>query len=341
MWITPNLKVFLETFSPVYKQAYDFLIAISDPVCRPYHIHEYKISSHSLYAAASLGLQTSDIINALERFSKVELHETVKKFITRHTQSCGKVKLVMKKARYFIESTDSSILAHLLTDPEISAARKDLQVGYSINDEEFERDEITRFLKIKSSLPAPSLYLPGTNNKLANQEEAMGFTGMSSSLRNAPIFCFEVSNNRLPSGDTDLENVRRKCRVSGFPLLEEYDFRHDSSLTDIAMNLRPIAQIRDYQEKSLSKMFGNGRARSGIIVLPCGAGKTLVGITAASTVKKSCLVFATTAVSVLQWRDQFLKWSNISRDSVFAMTANQDEKTKESELSKVLNFCFI
>ena len=26
-----------------------------------------------------------------------------------------------------------------------------------------------------------------------------------------------------------------------------------------------------YQEKSLSKMFGNGRARSGIIVLPCGA----------------------------------------------------------------------
>ena len=29
----------------------------------------------------------------------------------------------------------------------------------------------------------------------------------------------------------------------------------------------------------MSKMFGNGRARSGIIVLPCGAGKSLVGAT--------------------------------------------------------------
>ena len=33
-------------------------------------------------------------------------------------------------------------------------------------------------------------------------------------------------------------------------------------------------------------MFGNGRARSGIIVLPCGAGKTLTGVTAASTIRK-------------------------------------------------------
>lgn len=37
----------------------------------------------------------------------------------------------------------------------------------------------------------------------------------------------------------------------------------------------PALQHRPYQEKSLSKMFGNGRARSGIIVLPCGAGKSL------------------------------------------------------------------
>ncbi len=50
------------------------------------------------------------------------------------------------------------------------------------------------------------------------------------------------------------------------------------------------------QEKSLNKVFGNGRARSGIIVLPCGAGKTLVGITAATTIKKSTLVFCTTAM---------------------------------------------
>ena len=37
--------------------------------------------------------------------------------------------------------------------------------------------------------------------------------------------------------------------------------------------------VRDYQAKCLNRIFGgNGRARSGLIVLPCGAGKTLVGI---------------------------------------------------------------
>ena len=52
----------------------------------------------------------------------------------------------------------------------------------------------------------------------------------------------------------------------------------------------PQVRLRPYQEKCLSKMFGNGRARSGIVVLPCGAGKTLTGIAAATRIKKSVMV---------------------------------------------------
>lgn len=39
----PNGHIFLESFSPVYKHAHDFLIAISEPVCRPEHIHEVRL----------------------------------------------------------------------------------------------------------------------------------------------------------------------------------------------------------------------------------------------------------------------------------------------------------
>ncbi len=45
LWVAPNGHVFLETFSPVYRHAHDFLIAISEPVCRPEFIHEYKLTS--------------------------------------------------------------------------------------------------------------------------------------------------------------------------------------------------------------------------------------------------------------------------------------------------------
>lgn len=47
LWVAPNGHIFLETFSPVYKHAHDFLIAISEPVCRPEFIHEYKLTSVS------------------------------------------------------------------------------------------------------------------------------------------------------------------------------------------------------------------------------------------------------------------------------------------------------
>ena len=50
---------------------------------------------------------------------------------------------------------------------------------------------------------------------------------------------------------------------------------------------------------------------AGLIVLPCGAGKSLVGITAAARIKKSVLVLVTNNVSVDQWRYQFQLWTNL------------------------------
>ena len=123
----------MESFSPVYKHAHDFLITISEvkcafvtilvnlnlnnkkilskqPVCRPELIHEYKLTSYSLYAAVSVGLQTSDIIEYLKRLSKTSISENVLDFIKESTLTYGKVKLVLKQNRYFIETRDEVII---------------------------------------------------------------------------------------------------------------------------------------------------------------------------------------------------------------------------------------
>jgi len=72
LWISPeDGHIILEAFSPIAEQAQDFLVAISEPVSRPSFIHEYKLTSYSLYAAVSVGLQTEDIIDVLNRLSKV------------------------------------------------------------------------------------------------------------------------------------------------------------------------------------------------------------------------------------------------------------------------------
>ncbi|KAM3393930.1 putative protein phosphatase 2C 55 [Capsicum galapagoense] len=104
---------------------------------------------------------------------------------------------------------------------------------------------------------------------------------------------------------------------------------------DLDMELKPQAQPRPYQEKSLRKMFGNGSARSGIIVLPSGAGKSLVGVSAASRIKKSCLCLATNAVSVDQWAFQFNKERLRGNVGVVVTTYNMvafgGKRSEESE----------
>ena len=96
-----------------------------------------------------------------------------------------------------------------------------------------------------------------------------------------------------------------------------------------------VAKIRDYQEQALSRVFfGNHRARSGIIVLLCGSGKTLVGITAACTVKRSTLVLCNSSVSVNQWAQQFKMWAQIDPARVIEFTSDKkvwpEERRKEA-----------
>lgn len=62
---------------------------------------------------------------------------------------------------------------------------------------------------------------------------------------------------------SEVEHVKKAATDMDYPLMEEYDFRHDTVNPPLKIDLKANTRIRAYQEKSLSKMFGNGRARSG------------------------------------------------------------------------------
>lgn len=73
-------------------------------VSRPESMHEYNLTPHSLYAAVSVGLETETIISVLNKLSKTKLPKEMIDFIYGSTSNYGKVKLVLKKNRYFVES---------------------------------------------------------------------------------------------------------------------------------------------------------------------------------------------------------------------------------------------
>jgi DNA excision repair protein ERCC-3 len=99
----------------------DILSFLAAP--RPEFIHEYKLTTYSLYAAVSVGLQTNDIIEVLNRYSKVPVPESIAKFIRDCTISYGKVKLVLKHNKYFVESSHPETIQILLKDGVIRGAR--------------------------------------------------------------------------------------------------------------------------------------------------------------------------------------------------------------------------
>ena len=72
LWVCPDGRIFLEVTSPVYKEACDFLVAIAEPRSRTRFMHEYELTDYSLYAGASLGLRTDDILSAMSQFSKTQ-----------------------------------------------------------------------------------------------------------------------------------------------------------------------------------------------------------------------------------------------------------------------------
>ncbi|VEL25671.1 unnamed protein product, partial [Protopolystoma xenopodis] len=120
LWIGPDGHIFLETFSPLSRPAQDFLIAISEPVCRPEHIHEYRLTSYSLYAAVSVGLRTQEIIGCLRRLCKTQLPPGIVEYIRSCTLSYGRAKLVLKNGRYFVESQYRRFLQRLASDSVVS-----------------------------------------------------------------------------------------------------------------------------------------------------------------------------------------------------------------------------
>ena len=71
--------------------------------------------------------------------------------------------------------------------------------------------------------------------------------------------------------------------------------------------------LRDYQQKAVDNFFEGG---SGVVVLPCGAGKTLVGAGAMATAKTTTLILVTNTVSARQWRDELLKRTSLTADEI-------------------------
>ncbi len=72
-------------------------------------------------------------------------------------------------------------------------------------------------------------------------------------------------------------------------------------------------KIRPYQEMAAEGFWHGG---SGVVVLPCGAGKTIVGLAAMAHAKATTLILVTNTIAARQWREELLRRTTLNEDEI-------------------------
>lgn len=89
---------------------------------------------------------------------------------------------------------------------------------------------------------------------------------------------------------------------------------------------RPFS-LRHYQQEAV-RLFhadGSNRGGAGVVVLPCGAGKTIVGLGAMAELQTQTLVLTANVSALRQWRDEILDKTNLAADQVGEYSGHEKE----------------
>jgi DNA excision repair protein ERCC-3 len=89
------------------------------------------------------------------------------------------------------------------------------------------------------------------------------------------------------------------------------------ALRQITLEGNPF-HLRPYQEEAAEIFYAGGSARggSGVIVLPCGAGKTIVGMAAMAELQTSTLILSTNTVALRQWISELIDKTSLTEDRI-------------------------
>src|SRR5262249_37749155 len=115
--------------------------------------------------------------------------------------------------------------------------------------------------------------------------------------------------------------LKQSLIAVGYPAEDLAGYTEGAPLTlelrEVARNGLPF-HVRDYQRDAAAVFYAGGDVRggSGVIVLPCGAGKTIVGIAALALMQRSTLVVTTSITAVKQWHRAILDKTDLADEQI-------------------------
>lgn len=256
--VQSDRTLMLDVHSEAANSCRDQIIAFSELVKAPEHVHTYSISAISLWNATSAGLSASEIITRLERWSRFDIPAGVRTYIEDISSRFGKLVLV--------PGDDESYTLNVM-DPFIAKAIS-------------------------------------SNRTLA---------GIVRRTEDPSRF----SIRRYDRGTAKLELIRL-----GYPVDDRIPLAK-SEPVHIDLNVG----LRDYQKLARESILGDMGPGTGFgtIVMPCGSGKTVVGLSLMASLKTRTLILCPNVVAVHQWMNELRAKTDIDPELIGEYSGERKE----------------
>lgn len=254
--VQSDKTVLLEVAHPDAPKARAALAPFAELERAPEHIHTYRITPLALWNARAAGFDAEQAVDALERYSRFPVPQSLLVDVAETMARYGRLKLVKHPAHGLIlEADDAAILT-----------------------------EVRRSKKIQ------------------------------------PLIAKPIDDLTVPVHPSARGQIKQELTKLGWPV-EDLAGYVDGESHPIALN-HDGWQLRDYQSYAAESFWEGG---SGVVVLPCGAGKTIVGAASMAQAQTTTLILVTNTVAGRQWRDELLRRTTLTPEEIGEYSGERKE----------------
>ncbi len=173
-------------------------------------------------------------------------------------------------------------------------------------------DTVSRYGRIVVERDSDGLYLE------AESPEILAEVTRTSKLE--PLLGAVTSPTVVRLNDWARGIVKQELLGIGWPAEDRAGFTEGTPMT-VALD-NSTWELRGYQREAIDLFDKSG---AGVVVLPCGAGKTVVGIGAMVEGQSSTLILVTNSVSARQWRDEIIARTTLTADDIGEYSGEKKE----------------
>lgn len=297
--VQSDKTLLLDVHAPLAEECRNDLIPFAELEKSPEHLHTYRLTPLSLWNASSAGFGPEDAVAVLEKYARYDVPQSVVMWIKEIASRFGKIRLIPGPVNLVPIKENSD---KLIEEKYLYLVAQSLPIY----------KELGALKEVKKIIWACDYVEPenSTNNKIELSDDEKQF-----------CFCLRL---------TDRGTIKQLLLSAGWPVKDEVILTDgeplDVSLRETTLSGKSL-EIREYQKKSATALIGDKGPGTGFgtIVLPCGAGKTIVGMTIMDLLKTSTLIITTNISAVHQWIGELLDKTNLTADQIAEYSGESKE----------------